>query len=178
MDVLAFALDAGKLKTLSRSGWVREGIPNAESVADHSYRVALLALMLGPRLQLKTERVVTMALLHDLGESKIGDIVTARGAHKTVHRGEKDAKEAVAMQQLLEGVSRADLLEIFKDFQGGDSPEAQIIHQLDKLEMAIQAYEYEQAHHVQLQEFFDNAVNHITNPALREVFDRLLKRRK
>jgi 5'-deoxynucleotidase YfbR-like HD superfamily hydrolase len=61
---------AGRLKTLKRAGWVRVGLPEPESVADHSFRVALLAVLFGPRLGLNGEKLVRLALLHDLAEAR------------------------------------------------------------------------------------------------------------
>src|SRR4051794_3581465 len=72
--LLGVLADAGRLKRLKRSGWLRVGLPDPESVADHSYRLAIMALLLGPRLGVDADRLVRLALLHDLAESRVGDL--------------------------------------------------------------------------------------------------------
>ena len=72
---VAFARLIGKLKTTPRTGWVRRGVPRYESVADHSWRVAALGLLLMHRDDLQiTQKLLPMALLHDIGEAVVGDI--------------------------------------------------------------------------------------------------------
>src|SRR5436309_8629270 len=64
---------AGALKEVRRKGWVDRGVPDAESVADHSYRVALLAWALARRRGLDAERAMLIGLVHDLAEAELGD---------------------------------------------------------------------------------------------------------
>jgi HD superfamily phosphodiesterase len=59
---------AGRLKKEMRRGWVvKAGIPNPESVADHTFRTVLLAMLLGDSRHFDTEKMMRMALIHDLG---------------------------------------------------------------------------------------------------------------
>jgi len=68
------------LKEVRRQGWVDSGIEDAESVADHTCAVALFVLFssfsegCGP---VDRARALTMALIHDLAETKVGDITPA-----------------------------------------------------------------------------------------------------
>ena len=66
--------DAGKLKRLTRAGWIESGVCEPESVADHSYRTALLSMILADVEGLDTLVTVRMALIHDLAESRVGDL--------------------------------------------------------------------------------------------------------
>ncbi|KAA0001413.1 MAG: HD domain-containing protein [Thermoplasmata archaeon] len=72
--ILLLAIKAGKLKGIKRKGWLRIGIEKVESVACHSYRVAFLAMLIGDALNLNVEKMLKMALLHDLAEATTGDI--------------------------------------------------------------------------------------------------------
>src|SRR5690242_15589080 len=66
---------AEALKRLPRTGWLHIGVQAPESVADHSYRIALLTLLVAagePALDLA--RALTIALVHDLPEAIAGDI--------------------------------------------------------------------------------------------------------
>ncbi|MGH2461439.1 MAG: HD domain-containing protein [Chloroflexota bacterium] len=133
---------AGVLKRVKRAGWVRVGLPQPESVADHSYRVALLAVLFGPRLGLDVERMTRLALLHDLAEARVGDLTPADG----IGGSEKHAWERAAFAEIVAGLPEARSLDdLWREYETGASPEARAVHQLDKLELALQTLEYERA---------------------------------
>ena len=78
MDIIGFNEFVGILKTIERTGWVREKIPHPESVAEHSFRSGMLAMILAKERGVDQLKSMKMALIHDVGESLIGDIVTER----------------------------------------------------------------------------------------------------
>jgi putative hydrolase of HD superfamily len=143
-DLLEFFAVAGRLKSQPRRGWVLKlGTKDPESVADHSYRTALMAMVYSDARGLDTARVLKMALIHDLAEARVGDITPGE-----IPQREKIKREAAAIQGILDGLpeaSRSDYLEIWRDFNRGQTPEARLVRQIDKLEMAVQASEYEEA---------------------------------
>src|SRR5579884_3285114 len=131
---------AGALKRLRRAGWIRVGIPEPESVADHSFRLALMALLFGSRLGLNVEKMVHMALIHDLAEARTGDLTPGDRVTST----EKQERERVAFGQIVERLPEGSALDdLWREYESGASREARIVRQLDKLEMALQALEYE-----------------------------------
>lgn len=135
MTSLELARVALGLKEVRRSGWVREGHPDAESVADHSWSVSLLALLLCPP-ELNREKLLIMAILHDLAEVRIGDITPQDG----IPPGEKHAREDAAMADLL--ADHPDLLETWREAEARQTPEARFLKGLDGLEMGLQADRY------------------------------------
>ncbi len=141
ITVLQPLLDAaGALKRLRRAGWIRVGIPEPESVADHSFRLALMALLFGSRLGLNVEKMVHLALIHDLAEARTGDLTPA----DRVTSSEKRERERVAFGQIVEKLPEGLVLDdLWREYESEASPEARIVRQLDKLEMALQALEYE-----------------------------------
>jgi len=62
---------AGLLKDIKRTGWVVKGIKNAESVADHSWRMSFLVILLAPK-NLNRQKLLEMSIVHDLGEIGVG----------------------------------------------------------------------------------------------------------
>ncbi len=88
-------LEAAGLKHVDRAGWRRLGLEHPESVAAHSWGVALLVTLLLPE-HLDRGRALTYAALHDLAEARVGDITPADG----VPRAEKHRREAAAMRAL------------------------------------------------------------------------------
>lgn len=172
--VRTVAAAAGKLKRLERAGWVRAGVPDPESVADHSYRVALLALLLAPRLGVETEKTLKIALLHDLAEARVGDLTPADGVAPADKRAREEAAFAAIVGGLPEG---PDLDALFRAYEDASSPEARIVRQLDKLEMALQALEYERETGLNLTEFWISARAALDHPLLVALFERLYAER-
>lgn len=127
--------EALALKALDRAGWKRKGIVAPESVADHSYGVALAALVLAPP-ELDRARLVAMALVHDLAEVRIGDITP----HDGVPREEKKRREAEAAAALF--ADHPALAALWEEAERGETPEAKYLKQLDRLDMALQAEAY------------------------------------
>ena len=140
-----------RLKQTRRTGWVDTHVPQpSESIADHSHRVAVAALVLA-QLDPTLDRaaLVEMATVHDCGEALVGDVTPADVARGTngVSAHAKHAAELRAAQHydaLLEQAGgRPAFAQLWTRFEDGASPEAAAVRQLDKLEMILQAVEYE-----------------------------------
>ncbi len=149
------------LKHLPRAGWVRRGVAGPESVAGHLHRVAVLALILD-RPDIDRDKLVRMVLIHDLPESdpSVGDITPFDGVSKE----EKSAREAAAMERLCASLPNGDeLLSLWREYEEGKTPEAKFAHQLDALEMGLQACEYQAAQGIDLEEFVVSAKQKISD---------------
>ncbi|HEU4456516.1 MAG TPA: HD domain-containing protein [Longimicrobium sp.] len=172
--LLRFFHLAGRLKETARAGWRLRGIDRPESVADHSYRLALLALVLAPKSDppLDARRCVAMALAHDLAESIVGDITPYDG----VTAEEKRLREEEAMRRLDDLAGGAGLLELWAEYDAAETAEARFVKELDKLETAMQAAEYVQggaASAADLNEFRQSAERRLTLPITRALLDAL-----
>jgi putative hydrolase of HD superfamily len=134
---LDFLASAGALKRTARAGWTRRSLPLGESVADHSFRCALIALVLGDARGLDTGKLMRMALLHDLPEALTGDITPLDGIRDT----EKRKLEDHAMARIL-----ADLAphhhEVWLELRERRTPEASLMADIDKFELGLQAWEF------------------------------------
>lgn len=73
-QALDFLRVVGKLKTLKRTGWVNNKIALPESVADHMYRMAMCSFLITDPALDRT-RLMKLAVVHDLAEALVGDIV-------------------------------------------------------------------------------------------------------
>lgn len=160
-----------KLKDIKRAGWALHGIQNGESVADHSFQVAIMAMSLAHKVGVDQDRSVLMALLHDIGESVIGDVITERGGSKLRNHVQKHQDERNAVRLILNKAEMDEYLGIFDEYVAGETPEAQFVRQLDKLEMAIQARKYELSSGIDLGEFYVNARKYISNQVLLDILD-------
>jgi len=141
--LVRFFVRSGRLKSERRRGWVKKlGLTDPESVADHSYRTALMSMVISDSRGLDTEKVLRLALLHDLSEAVVGDAMPEERSGKR-----KIAVETKAMEDLLNDVPpgvRKLYRAAWLEFVVGESEESRLVRQLDKLEMAIQAWEYVQ----------------------------------
>lgn len=168
-------------QTTPRTGWVRRGVPAPESVADHSHRVALAALVAAAgRPGYDASRAVAIALAHDIAEAVVGDIAPSDGVPKSV----KAAKEAAAidhMTSLLGGpdtTAGATIAALWAEYEAGETPEARLVKDCDKVEMILQAAEYETAHPgLALTEFFDGVRGKLKTDVGRELAAEAEKRR-
>ena len=149
-------LEALKLKSLPRTGWLRAGIENPESVAAHSWGVAWLCMILCPK-ELNKLKVLEMAIIHDLAEVRIGDITPYDG----IEVAEKHEMESAAFVEMTEQLCNRQHL---RDLWNEQSAEADFVKQMDKLDMALQAQEYGG-----LEEFIDSALQVLINPVHREL---------
>jgi putative hydrolase of HD superfamily len=162
--ILSLLQEAGALKNLRRSGWVLRGIREAESIADHSYRMVLLCLLLADELRASGERidsfrVLRMAVLHEIGEARLGDIPFTAG--RWLGESVKETAEGRAVRDLLAPLAelRGDYEALWEEFSAGSTREARLVLAADKLEMIIQAFEYERSGARTLDEFFSSSAN-------------------
>ncbi len=169
--ILDFFKTAVNLKKISRQGWIDKlSIENPESVAEHSYSMAMMGMVISDMENNDSEKILKMILLHDLTESKIGDYVPGE-----IPIDEKNKLENEAFLKIIETLPEDVKLEyetLWNDYRGKDSEEAKIVHQLDRLEMAFQAKTYQNEGHSKekLKPFFESAENEITHPKLKELF--------
>jgi putative hydrolase of HD superfamily len=172
-------LEFGHLKQLYRQGWLRRGVPErqCESVAEHSFGVAVLALFLVDAHfpDLDRDRVLRMALLHDFGEIYAGDLTPG----DTVPPEEKHRREANAVAEVLGKLpSGAEYIALWHEYEARATPEAQLVWQVDRLEMGLQASVYERQESVDLSEFYASAREALSAPELRAVLDELEELRR
>ena len=163
----AALLEALALKNLPRSGWLRVGVPAPESVAAHSWGVALLALALCPP-HLDRARSVALAVLHDLAEVRVGDLTP----HDGVAPAQKQRLERSALTAMVQPLPGGDeLAALWEEFEAGASAEARFVRACDKLDMALQAARYSADHGVDTREFIASALEQIDDPTLRALIE-------
>ena len=170
-----FFFQIAGLKNLPRSGWkIKVGLENSESVAEHSYMMAVMAMVLSDLKTLNSEKVIKMSILHDWAESKIGDFMPDE-----IGYDKKSELENYAMTEILELLPekiQSDYQIIWNEFLKRDTPEARLVHELDKLEMALQAKIYEDdVDSERVKPFIISAVEQIIDPDVKKVLVDLLK---
>ena len=164
------------LKTIHREGWKENlQINYPESVADHSYSVSVMSMILADLEGLNTEKIIKMALLHDLAESMIGDIIPG-----SMKNDDKITKENHAMKKILMNLPseiRKSYFKIWDEYQNNSSKESSLLHDIDKLEMAFQAKFYQESgiSKEKLVTFYDTAKMGIKNNNLRNILSNIIE---
>ena len=129
----------------------------------------------GPNDNYNSEKILKMVLLHDLAESKIGDFTPEQ-----ITKSEKEKIENDAFYDIIETLPNSIKLSytsIWKEYQNQISVEAKIVHQIDRLEMALQAKMYEKSGSSKenIATFLQTAKSDITHPKLKELFTKIVE---
>jgi len=166
--VIKFFIEVGKLKTMPRRGWVIREVKDPESIAEHTFRVAIMAWVLAEKKdkKLKLEKLLKMALVHDLCEVYAGDITPydsilpkdkkkRRELLKTWPRftekekkrlaESKFKKEKAGLEKLIRNLPprlKHEVMALWLDYENGQSPEGRFFKHADRLESFLQAAEY------------------------------------
>jgi len=170
-----FFFQIAGLKKLPRSGWkIKLGLDNSESVAEHSYMMSVMAMVLSDLKSLNSEKVIKMSILHDWAESKIGDFMPDE-----IGNDKKSELENYAMMEILESLPQSlqsDYQKMWDEFLVRKTPEARLVYELDKLEMALQAKIYEtDVDPERVKPFIISAVEQVNDPDLKKILVDILK---
>lgn len=166
--VLNFLLEVEKLKRIQRTGWIWRGVKNSESIAQHTFRMALMNWLLARKASpsFNLEKVIKSSLVHDLCEVYLGDITPYWGLlpkdprakrealkkwirltkEKKEKRAErKEKREKIALEKLVKSLPstlKKEIMNVWLDYEGHTLPEGRFVKQGDKVETLIQAIEY------------------------------------
>jgi len=177
MKLINFFEIVGKLKTIKRTGWAKNNVSNPESVAEHSFRFAVMAMILAPKAGVNVEKAIKMALIHDIGKAKTGDLIIMQGKQKLASYSEKLNLEGNTFKGILSLIDGDEYISLFNEFEENKTKEAKFVNELDKLEMAMQAYEYEKKYKINLEVFFENSKALITSKEIKELLGEIEKLR-
>lgn len=169
------------LKRIPRTGWLLRGVApgEVESVAEHTCGMSLVAMMLAELIDepLDRARLAIMCLVHDLAESVISDLPWP--ALRYLPRDSKHEAETGAIRDLLNGLPFADgWLSLWQEYKDGDSVEARVARDADRLDMLLQAAAYEAAGRRGLEEFWSGGEDYPWHfPASRDLAQQLFRAR-
>ena len=125
---------AEKLKCNTRHCYTSSG--RHESVAEHSWRIALMAMLIAPEFpEADMDKVIRMCLIHDLGEAFTGDIPTF---DKTQADTQKEDALFDSWVQTLPEDTKQEFSSLLEEMNALETPEAKIYKALDKMEAVIQ----------------------------------------
>jgi putative hydrolases of HD superfamily len=135
--ILDFLRAAEALKTAKRSGWTSTG--EKESVAEHTWRLCLMALVLHPSFpEVDFERLIKICIVHDLGEAIGGDIPAPEQAGRSESKSASERRDLLQLVALLPVKLRDEVTSLWDEYEAAQSPEARLAKALDKLETILQ----------------------------------------
>jgi putative hydrolase of HD superfamily len=186
--MISTLIELQRLKRLERTGWTLRGLaPGAESVAAHSYGVALAAMMMADELRARggvidVERLLRMALLHDWAEARVGDMPRTGGEYFGADA--RRVAERAAFDDIARGLGReveALYGELHEDYEHRASLEARLVKAADIIDLLVQALAFERAGVRGLDEFWEGVAERdfrlegasleVFNDALRLLFE-------
>jgi putative hydrolase of HD superfamily len=167
-ESLDFLVEVNKLKEMPRTGWVLMGVENPETVADHTFWVAMATWLLSQKKNLNTERAIQTAIFHDLCETYSGDKTPffyyndlpkdkkdkEKILMKWVRLSRKDKekrskaklqKEKKALLKLTESLKpqlKKEILSLWLDYEKRRSKEGRFVKQLDRIDTLLKSIEY------------------------------------
>lgn len=176
--LLETLLEIQILDRVARSGYSLRGVPEPESVSEHSFHLTFLAWVLAAEEpQLDRTRVMELALLHDVAEARFGDL--PRSAAHYLPSGAKAIAETAAAEEILAPLGpRA--AELYAEYAARESSEAKFVAACDKLQLLVKTSTYESWGCRGLDELWAN-----TEPfpdggfaGIRRIYEELCQRRK
>jgi len=151
--------EVGLLKKIKRSGWWVAGIKDPESVADHSFRCAVIGYYIAHLERVDPFKVMGMALFNDIHEARINDL------HKMGHYyiDFKEAEKKVFKDQVagLDKRVKDGLSTLRKEYDAQKTKASIIARDADILECLLQAKEYYDSGYSKARKFFKKAPDHL-----------------
>ncbi|GAA3829685.1 HD family hydrolase [Streptomyces phyllanthi] len=170
--VARFLYEAGTLKQTRRTGWWMAGVRDPESVAEHSWRTALIATIIAKLEGADPERAAFLAVWHDSQETRTGDVNYIGKKYATGADPQAVTADQVAgMPEILASAVR----ELVAEYEAKESAEAICAQDADKLECMIQGIEYKAQGYENAQRWIDNSRGRLTTKSAKELADAILE---
>jgi len=137
IDFLEFLNKTQHLKSILRHSWT-DDIERQESVAEHSWHMAVMAIALSPYLKNKIDlfRVLKLISIHDIGESITGDIPAFNGKHNGKYESERKAVEEIIKS--LPSERKEEILRLWEEYEQKKTRESIFVKMLDVLDVLFQ----------------------------------------
>ena len=165
-ELLNFFIEIGKLKKIPRKGWIFRGVKEPETIASHTFRMAIISWLLGRQKKINTNKILKMSLIHDLCEVYAGDTtpydkllprdkkqwkqIVSKWPRLSKREKEKSflekyKKETESLEKLilkLPSDLKKEIRSLWVDYEKGLTREGRFVRQVDRVENLLQALEY------------------------------------
>ena len=171
-ELLDFFAEVGQLKRVKRSGWWVAGVPEPESVAEHSFRTGVMGHVLARMEQVDPYKVVLMTLYNDVHETRVNDL------HKIGHRyiDFKAVEKKVQDEQLdAQDGFKKEIALLLAELHAQQTPESIVARDADILECIIQGKEYFDFGFAQTKEWFEDKLSLLKTESAKKLYTFLLE---
>ena len=168
---LNFFAEAGLLKKVKRSGWWVVGIKNPESVAEHSFRCAVMGYYMAHLEGVDPYQVLVMALFNDIHEARINDL--HKMGHYYIDFKEAEKKAFKGQMESLDRKVKAQLNQRRQEFDSQKTKESIVARDADMLECLLQAKEYYDQGHVGAKNFFVKAPGFLKTKSAKKLWQEI-----
>lgn len=172
-NIAKYLYEIGQLKRVKRSGWWIAGINQPESVAEHSFRVAIIGHLLARLEGADPIKTVTMCLFHDTQEARINDL--HRVAQRYINKPDIETRAFSEQIGNLPQFISIEITDLMCDYEKGESPEAQLAHDADLLECLLQAREYQAQGYADVQDWITNCQAGLTTESAKKIAEESLR---
>lgn len=168
-----FLYEVGLLKRVKRSGWWLAGVKDPETVAEHSYRAAVIAHLVATLEHADAGRACAIALFHDTHEARVLDLHKVASRYLDAGPAERAAiaEQAAPLPQPL----RSGVRSLKDAFEGRASVEARIARDADYLECLAQALEYKAQGNPDVDDWIANCRKRLVTKSARRLATALIK---
>jgi putative hydrolase of HD superfamily len=165
-DTAGFLYEIGLLKRYKRTGWSQVGVPLPESIADHCFRASVIASVLAAMEGADPQRAAFLALWHDSQETRVTDI-----PHLTKNYVSAASNEQVTQDQVAGlPAPAADMISAaVAEYEAAGTREARCARDADKLDCLLQAREYAERGHRNVQPWIDSSLAALTTASAKRL---------
>ena len=165
-DTTGFLYEIGLLKRYKRTGWSLAGVPSPESVADHSFRASVIASVIAAMEGADPQRAAFLALWHDSQETRTTDLPHLTKSYVSAARNEVVTQDQVGpLPPTVAGMISFAVAE----YEAGETIEARCARDADKLDCLLQAREYQEQGHANVQPWIDTSVAALATPSAKQI---------
>jgi len=170
-DITGFLYETGVLKRYPRTGWVLAGVPDPESVAEHSFRASIIAAAIAAMEDADPQRAAFLALWHDTQETRTTDLPHLTKQYVTAVPNDTVTSDQV---QPLPAAVAAMIQDAVAEYETGQTLEARCARDADKLECLLQAREYQDQGQQNLQPWIDTSLASLHTASAKQIADEAL----
>jgi putative hydrolase of HD superfamily len=161
-----FLYEMGLLKRYKRTGWWIAGINNPESIAEHSFRTAIIGYLLAVMEGADPAKTATLCLFHDTQETRLGDVPSVGKPYVvTAPNPEVTADQVAGFPAEIAQAVR----QVVDEYEARETLEAQLAKDADKLECLIQAREYQAQGHEDVPPWIETSAAALRSKAARQL---------
>lgn len=175
-NLVKFIFEVGQLKRTPRSGWLKLGINDPESVADHSFRTAVIGFILGEMEGHDPYRVASYCLFHDMAETRTGDLDWL--AQRYLDRGDSLSSEVLNEQLERLPKEQKSLIKNLFDQTGKEDDLELVARDADLLDLIFQTLEYAYQGNDPAQEWFANTLHLLRSESGKRIGEFLREKEK